>query len=272
MEKKRLDVLLYELGYAPSRKQAAELIRAGCVLIGGQPAKKPSFKCDAKSGIAVTQTVCPYVSRGGQKLEGALDAFGIRLEGRTCLDVGASTGGFTDCMLRRGAARVYAVDGGTGQLHPELRADGRVLSLERTDIRALPADGLEPVSFAAVDVSFISLRLVLPHIRRFCAGGAEILLLVKPQFEAGRSHVGKGGIVKSEAVRRRVVEELAAFALGEGFLQGRAPAALTAGPVQNSMVSPIKGGDGNIEFFLFLLYNGEKPPCGNAGTDGAKTP
>jgi len=260
MEKKRLDALLHELGYARSRERAKKLILSGGVTVDGRTASKPAMPVDAGSAIAVTEEKIPYVSRGGDKLEGALDAFVIDLKGRVCLDVGASTGGFTDCMLRRGAALVYAVDVGTGQLDASLAADSRVVSLERTDIRSLDAGAISPVSFAAVDVSFISLRLVLPHIGRFCAPGAEALCLVKPQFEAGRGGVGKGGIVKSETVRRRAVESVAAFAREAGFTEGRLPSggACRPGPAPNSVVSPLKGGDGNIEFFLFLLYNGGK--------------
>lgn len=249
--RKRLDVLLVERGLAESRARAQALIRAGAVTVGGQVLDKPGMSVAADAAVAVRASP-PFVSRGGVKLAAALDAFGIRPHGRVCLDVGASTGGFTDALRKRGAARVYAVDVGRGQLAWSLRQDPRVVNLERTDIRSLEVLP-EPIGLATVDVAFISLKQVLPAVRRLITPQAHVVALIKPQFEAGRAHVGRGGIVRDPAVHRAVLEELLGWAGTHGWrVLGLCPAA-------------IAGGDGNREF-LVLLAPGppESPPDAQA--------
>lgn len=212
----RLDQLLVHRGLFASRERARRAVMAGAVEVDGRRVDKPGTQVGEAAEVAVVERGEPYVSRGGRKLEAALDALGIDPAGKVCLDVGASTGGFTDCLLQRGAARIYAVDVGYGQLDYRLRTDPRVVVMERVNVRYLPADALpEPVDLATVDVSFISLTKVvpalLPHLRRRSTGpGGELLALVKPQFEAGRGQVGKGGIVRDEEVRSRVIRETAA--------------------------------------------------------------
>jgi 23S rRNA (cytidine1920-2'-O)/16S rRNA (cytidine1409-2'-O)-methyltransferase len=242
--KSRLDVALVARGLAPTRERAQALILAGRVAVDGRPATKAGQPVSDDAALAVAEPPHPYVSRGGVKLAAALDHFGIDPAGKTCLDVGASTGGFTDCLLQRGAARVYAVDVGHGQLDARLRADPRVVVREKVNARSLSeADVPERVEIAVVDVSFISLRLVLPAMAARVAPGGAIVALVKPQFEAGRGEVPRGGVVRSEATRRRVVEEVAEAgrALGLGVL-GVAP-------------SPIAGARGNAEFLLGFRVN-----------------
>jgi 23S rRNA (cytidine1920-2'-O)/16S rRNA (cytidine1409-2'-O)-methyltransferase len=234
--KKRLDVLLVERGLAESRTQAQALVLAGRV---------PGFE---KAGMQVDEAVelevtalPPYVSRGGDKLAHALDALGVEPSGRDCLDVGASTGGFTDVLLQRGAARVAAVDVGYGQLHERLRADPRAVVLERTNARELRELPFAP-ELVVCDVSFISVRLALPPVLALAAPGWEAVVLVKPQFEAGRAEVGKGGVVRDEGVRRRVVREVADAALAWG--------GETVGIVDSGLPGP----KGNREVFLHLLH------------------
>jgi 23S rRNA (cytidine1920-2'-O)/16S rRNA (cytidine1409-2'-O)-methyltransferase len=237
-EKRRIDVLLVERGLAESRERAQALLLAGAVTVAGRPVTKPGAVFPASVPIAVTQAL-PYVSRGGYKLAHALDRFGLDVRGRVAVDVGASTGGFTDVLLQRGARRVYAVDVGYGELDWRLRQDPRVVPLERTNVRYLEALP-EPAEIATVDVSFISLRLVLPAVRRLLRPDAPIIALVKPQFEAGRAQVGRGGVVRDPAVHRQVLTELAAWLDANRFrLRG-----LTA--------SPITGPAGNVEFLAWI--------------------
>jgi 23S rRNA (cytidine1920-2'-O)/16S rRNA (cytidine1409-2'-O)-methyltransferase len=232
--KKRLDVLLVERGLAESRTQAQALVLAG--LVPGHD--KPGEQVDEHADLELKARP-PFVSRGGEKLAHALDAFGIDPSGLDCLDVGASTGGFTDVLLQRGAARVIAVDVGYGQLHARLRADERVTVLERTNARALDELPFAP-QLVVCDVSFISVRTALPPVLRLAAPGWQAVVLVKPQFEAGRADVGKGGVVRDEAVRARVVREVAEAALGWN--------ARTIAVVDSGLPGP----KGNRELFLHL--------------------
>jgi 23S rRNA (cytidine1920-2'-O)/16S rRNA (cytidine1409-2'-O)-methyltransferase len=234
--KKRLDVLLVERGLAESRTQAQALVLAGRV----EGYDKPGTQVEETADLAV-RAPPPYVSRGGHKLAHALDALGVDPAGRDCLDVGASTGGFTDVLLQRGAARVAAVDVGYGQLHERLRGDLRVAVLERTNVRHLEQLPFEP-DLIVCDVSFISVRLALPPALALAHPGWEALVLVKPQFEAGRAEVGKGGVVRDEGVRRRVVREIADAALAWG---GQTAAAVDSG---------LPGPKGNREVFLHLVH------------------
>jgi 23S rRNA (cytidine1920-2'-O)/16S rRNA (cytidine1409-2'-O)-methyltransferase len=242
--KRRLDLLLVERGLAPTREKAQALILAGLVEVDGRPGAKAGASFDESAEIAVSGPPHPYVSRGGVKLAAALDHFQIDPSGLVCLDVGASTGGFTDCLLQRGAARVYAVDVGHGQLDARLRADPRVVVREKVNARALSAaDVPEPVDLTVADVSFISLRLILPAVAVLTKAGAAIVTLVKPQFEAGRGEVPRGGVVKSEEVRRRVVEEVGEAGRRLGL------------EVLGSIRSPIQGARGNEEFLLGFRVN-----------------
>ncbi len=235
--RQRADLLLVERGFFASRARAQAAIAAGLVTAGGVPVRKASELVAADAEIAASEPH-PYVSRGGVKLAAALDAFRISPEGCICLDLGASTGGFTEVLLERGAARVYAVDVGRGQLHPRILGNRRVASLESTDARALDRALIpEPIDLLVADVSFISLRLVLPAAVPLLAERAALAVLVKPQFEAGRADVHKG-IVRDEAVRRRVCSEMEAFIAALGFA------------VEGVIPSPIEGGDGNREYLL----------------------
>jgi 23S rRNA (cytidine1920-2'-O)/16S rRNA (cytidine1409-2'-O)-methyltransferase len=235
--RQRADLLLVERGFFASRARAQAAIAAGLVTAGGVPVRKASELVAADAEIAASEPH-PYVSRGGVKLAAALDAFRISPEGCICLDLGASTGGFTEVLLERGAARVYAVDVGRGQLHPRILGNRRVASLESTDARALDRALIpEPIDLLVADVSFISLRLVLPAAVPLLAERAALAVLVKPQFEAGRADVHKG-IVRDEAVRRRVCREMEAFIAALGFA------------VEGVIPSPIEGGDGNREYLL----------------------
>lgn len=238
----RLDVYLAEHGLAESRTAAKSLINIGGVTVNGKLAK-PSLEVTDADRIELNELMLPkYVGRGALKLEGALERWDIGLDGMTCIDIGASTGGFTDCMLQHGAARVYAVDVGSGQLHERLRNDDRVISLENTDIRGfeLPPE-IPAADFIGTDVSFISLRLVLPHIYRLLGEGKTAVALIKPQFEAGRANLSKKGIVRSESARKKAVEEISAFAKKCGF------------SVLGTEQSPITGGDGNVEYLLYIV-------------------
>ena len=252
-KKERLDRLLVERGLAPSRERAQSLILAGLVTVKGRPADKAGTAYPPDSDIAVKEDPCPYVSRGGLKLSAALDTFDLSPDGRICIDVGSSTGGFTDLMLQRGARRVVCVDVGKGQLDWTLRDDDRVVVMEGVNARNLTkndftaAAGAEAPTLATADLSFISLTKVLPAIRPLMAKRAEMLVLAKPQFEAGKKQVGKGGIVKDPAVHRAVLESLWGWAAENGF----GPAAACA--------SPVRGAKGNREFFLHLI------PGENAG-------
>ncbi len=234
----RLDVYLTENGLCKSRTAAQSLIKSGGVSVNGKPCEKPSYEVADSDSVEVTGEQLRYVGRGGLKLEGALKVFSLDISGMVCLDIGSSTGGFTDCMLQNGAAKVYAVDVGTDQLHEKLRKDARVISMEKTDIRT--AELPEAVDFVGTDVSFISLKAVIPHIDRLLKSGGRAVALIKPQFEAGRSALNKKGIVKDEKTRRRVVEDITEFAQQCGFR------------VAGIADSPIHGGDGNIEYLMCI--------------------
>lgn len=237
MARQRLDKLVVELGLAESREKAQALISAGLVRVDGNVAAGASKMCEPGARVELERGP-RYVSRGGEKLDAALEAFGISVKDLVCLDVGASTGGFTDCMLQRGALRVYAVDVGKGQLHWKLRNDPRVVVMEGVNARYLkPADIPEQAAFAAMDVSFISLTKVAPAVIQLLQEGSGVVALIKPQFEAGRREVGKGGVVRDHAVRERVVEEIRAFVTAE--LQAEWVGA---------RVSPLRGPAGNVEF------------------------
>jgi 23S rRNA (cytidine1920-2'-O)/16S rRNA (cytidine1409-2'-O)-methyltransferase len=239
-KKTRLDQLLVDSGLAPTRSRAADLIKQGCVSVGGRPERKPGARVAPGVSLAVSPEACAYVSRGGLKLQAALDAFGFDPKGRVALDLGASTGGFSEVLIGRGAAKVYAVDVGKGQLHAKLRANPRVIALEGTDARSLDKSLIgEAVTAIVADVSFIGLALVLPAALRLAAPGAWLVALVKPQFEAGRAAVGKGGIVRSAADRRKAVAKIRTFI-------GEQPGWTVVGEI----ASPIRGGSGNEEFLI----------------------
>lgn len=239
--KKRLDVLVTERGLAESREKAKTLIMAGQVYVDGQKADKPGDTFSEDAAVEVRGKGLPYVSRGGLKLEKAMREFGLQLQGRTCMDIGASTGGFTDCMLQNGAQRVYSVDVGYGQLAWSLRTDPRVVNLERTNARYLTQEQVpEEIGFFSVDVSFISLTLILPAVRPLLAEHGQAVCLIKPQFEAGREKVGKKGVVRDKAVHEEVIEKIRSFALENGF------------SVLGLTFSPVKGPEGNIEYLIYL--------------------
>lgn len=243
MAKIRLDQLMVARGLADSRDWAQRLVRAGEVRVNGQVVDQPAKLFADDPALAIAVDAPPkYVSRGGFKLEGALDAFGIDPAGLACADVGSSTGGFTDCLLQRGAARVYALDVGNNQLHWKLRNDPRIVIQEKVNVRHVMALA-EPIQLAVIDVSFISLALILPRVFGWFAPGAAgmgVVALIKPQFEAGREHVGKGGIVRDPAVHDAVVARVSAFADGQGWAR--------AGLIE----SPILGTDGNKEFLAWF--------------------
>lgn len=245
MEKERLDILLVKKGCFESREKARSAIMAGLVNVDGVREDKPGSRFNDDSVIDIKENVNPYVSRGGLKLEKAVKTFGIALEGRIAMDIGASTGGFTDCMLKNGAARVFAVDVGYGQLAWQLRNDSRVTNMERTNIRHVkPSDIGAGVDFASIDVSFISLKKVLPVVRELLNAEGEVLCLIKPQFEAGREKVGKHGVVRDIAVHRQVVSGILDFSVQTGF------------GVKGLTYSPIKGPEGNIEYLAYLSKSG----------------
>lgn len=239
--KKRLDILVTERGLAESREKAKTLIMAGQVYVDGQKADKPGDTFSEDAAVEVRGKGLPYVSRGGLKLEKAMREFGLQLQGRTCMDIGASTGGFTDCMLQNGAQRVYSVDVGYGQLAWSLRTDPRVVNLERTNARYLTQEQVpEEIGFFSVDVSFISLTLILPAVRPLLAEHGQAVCLIKPQFEAGKEKVGKKGVVRDKAVHEEVIEKIRSFALENGF------------SVLGLTFSPVKGPEGNIEYLIYL--------------------
>ena len=277
--KKRLDVLLVEGGYAPSREKAKTMLMTGMVYVNGQREDKPGTAFDPQQcRIEVRGQTLPYVSRGGLKLEKALQVFPIALAGRVCMDIGASTGGFTDCMLQNGAACVYAIDVGYGQLDWKLRSDPRVICMEKTNFRyvkpedlrkaqstftaepaspAMPTFAAEPAlaampTFATCDVSFISLSKILPAASAILPGGGEMVCLIKPQFEAGREKVGKKGVVRDPVVHREVIQKAVGYAAENVF------------SVWGLDFSPIRGPEGNIEYLMYL----KKEPCGGAPVGG----
>lgn len=242
-EKERLDILVYRSNLAESRKKASSMIMSGIVYVNGTKVDKPGTAINADSKIEIRGTALPYVSRGGLKLEKAIREFNIDLKGMAALDIGASTGGFTDCMLKNGAAKVYAIDVGYGQLSWELRTDSRVVCMERTNIRYVtPLDiNNEFADFAAIDVSFISLTKVLPSVIKLLTENGEIVCLIKPQFEAGREKVGKKGVVKEKQVHMDVIEKIVSFCLYEAGLS-----------LLGLSYSPVKGPQGNIEYLIYL--------------------
>ena len=241
MAKVRLDVLMTEQNLAESREKARAIIMSGQVFVNGQRVDKPGTAIDPAASIEVRGEVCPYVSRGGLKLEKALKYFGVDPTGYVCSDSGASTGGFTDCLLQQGAANVFAIDVGYGQLAWKIRSDPRVVTMERTNIRYVTPEQLgEPLDLSVVDVSFISLRIVLPAIYELLKPDGQALCLIKPQFEAGKEKVGKKGVVREAQTHIDVVSDTCAMAEGLGF------------GVLNVTFSPVKGPEGNIEFLMHL--------------------
>lgn len=247
--KKRLDMIILERGLAPSREKAKAYIMSGEVYVNGQKEDKAGSMFLETADIEIRGKALPYVSRGGLKLEKAMEAFDLNLEGKVCMDVGASTGGFTDCMLQNGAVKVYSIDVGYGQLDWKLRTDPRVVCMEKTNIRYVtPEDVGEMALFVSIDVSFISLTKVLPPVRELLAPQGEVVCLIKPQFEAGREKVGKKGVVRDPAVHREVIEKVRDFALG-----------ISLEPLHLSY-SPIKGPEGNIEYLLHLKKRPQGTP------------
>lgn len=239
--KTRLDVLLTQQGMAESRQKAQAIIMSGVVFVNGQRADKPGMAIANDASIEVRGHVMPYVSRGGWKLEKAMKTFPITLEGKVCTDIGASTGGFTDCMLQNGAKKVYAVDVGYGQLDWRLRNDPRVVCMERTNARYLTREQIpDELEFASIDVSFISLSLIFPALYQLLSKHGEIACLIKPQFEAGREKVGKKGVVRDKAVHLEVLEHFLEHARANNFT------------VLGITYSPIRGPEGNIEYLGYL--------------------
>lgn len=239
--KERLDVLLVKRKLAPSREKAKAVIMSGNVYVDGQKEDKAGTMFPDRVSIEVKGNPLPFVSRGGLKLEKAMKCFPIRLDQKVCMDVGASTGGFTDCMLQSGAARVFAVDVGHGQLDWKLRQDKRVVCMERTNIRYVTREDIgEPVEFVSIDVSFISLEKVLGPVRELMVEDGEVVCLIKPQFEAGRSQVGKKGVVRDPDIHREVIRKVVSCACELGYCP------------EDLEYSPVKGPEGNIEYLLHL--------------------
>ena len=239
--KTRLDVLLTEQGYADTRSKAQAIIMSGLVYVDGQKADKPGISYEDTASIEVRGAVCPYVSRGGLKLEKALRDFGVKPEGFVCSDSGASTGGFTDCLLQQGAKKVFAIDVGYGQLDWKIRSDPRVVVMERTNIRYVTPEQLgEALDLSVIDVSFISLKIVLPVIKKLLKPTGQVLCLIKPQFEAGKEKVGKKGVVREPKTHQEVLEQFVALAHALEFR------------ILGLTFSPVKGPEGNIEFLGHL--------------------
>ena len=246
MAKERLDVLLVSRGLAESREKAKAIIMSGNVYVDGQKEDKAGSNFPAEAVIEVRGNTLKYVSRGGLKLEKAMENFDVTLAGKICMDVGASTGGFTDCMLQNGAVKVYSVDVGHGQLAWKLRNDERVVCMEKTNIRYVtPEDVADKINFSSIDVSFISLTKVLGPVKELLSDDGQIVCLIKPQFEAGREKVGKHGVVRDSAVHLEVIEKVIDFAISIGF------------EVLNLEFSPVKGPEGNIEYLLHLQKHTE---------------
>lgn len=246
MTKKRADVLLYEKGLVPSREKGKSLIMSGSVYIGSRRIDKAGQAIDEKEDIYIKGQPLKYVSRGGLKLEKAIEEFELNLSKAVCMDIGASTGGFTDCMLQNGASKVYAVDVGYGQLDWELRNNDKVIVMDRTNIRNIRPDDIgEPVDFISIDVSFISLSLVLPVAKSILKSEGSIVALIKPQFEAGRGKVGKKGIVKDRSIHNEVIEKI--IKISEELNLS----------VTNLTFSPITGAKGNIEYLILLNNDGK---------------
>jgi 23S rRNA (cytidine1920-2'-O)/16S rRNA (cytidine1409-2'-O)-methyltransferase len=251
----RLDVAVFEGGYAPSREKAKAIIMAGQVYVNNQKADKAGIMINPEDKLEVRGSSLKYVSRGGLKLEKAMKAFPIELENKICMDVGASTGGFTDCMLQNGANKVYSIDVGYGQLAWKLRCDERVVNLERTNFRYVTREQVpDEIDFSSVDVSFISLKHILPVLHSLLCDNGTAVCLIKPQFEAGKEKVGKKGVVRDLSVHLEVVENVIDMALSEGFA------------VEGLDFSPIKGPEGNIEYLIYIRKseNAEVNPEVNA--------
>lgn len=246
VKKTRLDVAVFEGGYAPSREKAKAIIMAGLVYVNNQKVDKAGFELKEDDILEVRGNSLKYVSRGGLKLEKAMESFPITLKDKVCMDVGASTGGFTDCMLQNGASKVYSIDVGYGQLAWNLRTDERVVNLERTNFRYVDSEKVKDlVDFASVDVSFISLKLILPNLNKLLANNAAAVCLIKPQFEAGKEKVGKKGVVREASTHIEVIEKVIGFAVENGF------------SVLGLEFSPIKGPEGNIEYLLYIEKSAE---------------
>lgn len=247
-DKLRLDVAVYERGFAETREKAKAMIMAGSVYLNGQKALKGGVNIKETDVIEVRGAVNPFVSRGGLKLDKAVKSFGLDLSDCVCMDIGASTGGFTDCMLTNGAKKVYSIDVGYGQLAWKLRCDERVVNLERTNFRYVTREQVpDEIDFASVDVSFISLKLILPVMHTLLKDGGHSVCLIKPQFEAGKENIGKKGVVRDKGVHAAVVENITSFAAENGF------------KVLDVDFSPIKGPEGNIEYLMYIekTDNGE---------------
>lgn len=247
MKKERLDLLLLERGFTSSRQKAKAIIMSGIVYVNGQKEDKAGSTFDVTSEIEIKGLKPPFVSRGGFKLDKAIKEFNISLENLNCMDIGASTGGFTDCMLQNGANKVYSIDVGYGQLAWELRNNEKVICMEKFNVRYIKKEDIgDEIDFASVDVSFISLEKILLPIKEVLKDGASIVCLIKPQFEAGREEVGKNGVVRDKKVHIRVIENVMEYAGKIGFL------------LQNLSFSPIKGPEGNIEYLLYMKKSDEK--------------
>lgn len=245
--KKRLDAAVFEQGFCDSREKAKTLIMAGVVYVNNQKADKPGMQIKDDDSIEVRSNPLKYVSRGGLKLEKAMSSFDIKLDGLVCADIGASTGGFTDCMLQNGAKKVYSIDVGYGQLAWKLRTDPRVVNMERTNFRYVTKEQVpDELSFASVDVSFISLSLIVPVMRTLMRNDAYAVCLIKPQFEAGRDKIGKKGVVRDKSVHIEVVDNIIGMMLNNGF------------SVSGLDYSPVKGPEGNIEY-LILVQKSDQP-------------
>ncbi len=250
MKKKRLDMLLVERGLVASRERAKRVIMAGQVLVDGQKVDKAGMSVKGDAELRLLGEDLPYVSRGGWKLAKAMQEFGLELLGKVTADIGASTGGFTDCMLQNGARKVYAIDVGYGQLAWKLRMDERVVNMERTNIRYVTPELLDDaIDFASIDVAFISLGKVLPAVKALLKPSGEIVALIKPQFEAGREHVGKKGVVRDPAVHEAVISHVVGFCREERMV----PMDLT--------YSPVKGPEGNIEYLLRISLDAGREDC-----------
>lgn len=246
-EKKRLDTVVVELGYAETRSKASAIIMAGQIFVNGQKETKAGYAVKEKDIVEFIGKKMPFVSRGGYKLEKAMKSFGLKLDNCICMDIGASTGGFTDCMLQCGATKVYSIDVGYGQLAWKLRTDERVVNLERTNFRYLTKETVtEEIDFASIDVSFISLKRILPVLFDFLKENGETVALIKPQFEAGREKVGKKGVVRDINTHKEVINEIVSFAYETGF------------SVLNLDFSPIRGPEGNIEYLVYLSKTTDK--------------
>ena len=259
---KRLDLLLFEKGLVKSREKARALIMEGVVSVNGTPVTKAGAMCAEDAELLIREDTVPFVSRGGLKLEKAVRTFSITLEHAAAADIGASTGGFTDCMLQHGASHVYAIDVGYGQLDWKLRTDERVTVMERTNARYMEPSWFEgPLDFASIDVSFISLSKILPGLLPCLKEGGQVAALIKPQFEAGRKEVGKNGVVRNETVHASVIRKVLDFSLETGF------------HVRGLSYSPITGPKGNIEFLLYLVRPAgtENPECSVTEEDCAET-